>query len=72
MWAFNGFPAQLKVERKYSDGPEYEIEVFGYVNKSMVMFRRTAIGISRERGEVELLPVEEFEERFKEYKLEEI
>jgi len=69
MWAFEKFPSKIKLKRKYEDGPEYDIEVFGYVNKIIIMFRRISIGVTTDMGEIELLPIREFEEEFKKYKL---
>lgn len=71
MWAFNEFPAKLERKALYPDGPSYEVEVFGYLNKILVIYRVISYWIKNhdDIDNIEFLPIHEFEERFKEFKL---
>lgn len=74
MWAFEGFPARLRYEiQQPGDLYVYEIEVLGYVGKGLlVAFRITTTGLRLgpyPPEPVELLPVSEFEEKYKKFTL---
>lgn len=74
MWAFEVFPAKL--EKQEGDGI-YSVEVFGLIDIEstlpfllssikMFVFRQTDVSLT---FDITLLPINEFEARFKDYKL---
>lgn len=79
MWTFEQFPAKLHFREDYTDhplyetedAPLYEVEVFGYICTLLIVYRKN----SYQRkdvdniGQIEILPIAEFEKRFKDFTL---
>jgi len=78
MWAFEKFPAKLEFLPEGIERPTYQVEVFGYsfvgggwmsFGTPLIVFRETVFWVGVDIGNIHLLPVGEFEEKFKKYKL---
>lgn len=66
MWAFEKFPAVLR----YSEECVGEVEVFGYVSAGRLIAFRVVVDFAfEEGGDVRLLPIAEFEEKYRKFKL---
>ena len=79
MLAFDKYPAKLERQTEYG---KYSVEVFGWMEPNifpiipfslktpqstkLVLFRQTAIPLT---FDITMLPIAEFEEKFKDYKL---
>ena len=74
-WSLEDFPTRLVYPADHPDGVTYVVEVFGVVSihprGELVAYRLEAYQISKMVGEVQLTPIEEFKEAFKNYKREE-
>lgn len=73
MWAFDSFPARLRHSEENSGYARiYEVVVFGYVcNGYLVAFRNIWCDLTcaPPHEYTHLLPISEFEERYKKFKL---
>ena len=81
MWTFERYPAKLEKQTEYG---KYSVEVFGYIGTNiqcnsmfstespiqnrvqLMVFRETSISLI---SNITMLPIAEFEERFKDYML---
>lgn len=69
MQTFDNFPVVLYKAKNHPDAPTCGVEIFGYLNKVIVIYRETWVSIVMTKSRIRLLPIMEFEEEFKEYKL---
>jgi len=82
MWAFERFPGKIEYILEGKDGPIiYQVKIFGYLqlhgnvpneyNVTLVCFRQTIFWAINYGGvgDVCFLPIDEFEERYKKFKL---
>ena len=75
MWAFRQFPDKIECKPYDKDQASHQVEVFGYLTLtggvSLVCFRVCSFSAMAYYGEIEFLPWNEFESRFKEFRLSE-
>ena len=79
MWAFETFPAKIEYTPSGEDRPSYQVEVFGYLHTGclnrrevdLIVFRQNSFWVAGhdDIGDISLLPKDEFQERFKKFKL---
>ena len=71
MFDFKNFPAILRFQDKYEDAPLYEVEVFGYLDlpRKLVVFRRNCYWVQTEIGDIDFLPLDEFENQMNKFSL---
>ena len=72
MWAFEKFPAKIehRLDPDREDLFTTQVEVFGYFGSpqeqscQLIAFRVTTFGVQEYIGDVNFLPVDEFEKQF--------
>ena len=84
MWAFKTFPEILEDPLPLDSDSTYQVEVFGYLdlNKEIISFfggyypmvelmafRTIKFSLQKYIGNIEFLPIDEFQNRFKNYTL---
>jgi hypothetical protein len=67
MWNFKNFPARIERLPEKGIGPPHCVDVFGYFNKQLVVYREFRFFVKEGTFKVEMLPISEFEEKFKKY-----